>query len=324
MKAVMCRQFGPPEDLAVEELPPLVAGEGEVVIRVRAAGVNFPDSLIIQNQYQIKPPLPFSPGGELAGEITAVGPGVPPERLGQSVIAFTAWGAFAEQAVVPQDRLIPIPEGMPFDVAGSFLMTYGTCYHALRDRGALAPGETVLVLGAAGGIGLAAVEIAKALGARVIAAASSDEKLAVCREHGADELINYREQDLRERLKTLTQGRGVDLVCDPVGGAYSEPALRAMAWRGRYLVIGFADGNIPRIALNLPLLKGCSVVGVFWGDFVRREPEAAQRDLQALVALYRAGRIHPHISARYPLDQVPQALRALMARQVSGKAVVVP
>jgi NADPH2:quinone reductase len=308
----------------VEQLPPLVAGEGEVVIRVRAAGVNFPDSLIIQNQYQIKPPLPFSPGGELAGEITAVGPGVPPERLGQAVIAFTAWGAFAEQAVVPQDRLIPIPEGMPFDVAGSFLMTYGTCYHALRDRGALAPGETVLVLGAAGGIGLAAVEIAKALGARVIAAASSDEKLAVCREHGADELINYRDQDLRERLKALTQGRGVDLVCDPVGGAYSEPALRAMAWRGRYLVIGFADGNIPRIALNLPLLKGCSVVGVFWGDFVRREPEAAQRDLQELVALYRAGRIHPHISARYPLDQVPQALRALMARQVSGKAVVVP
>lgn len=324
MKAVMCRQFGPPEDLAVEDLPPLVAGEGEVVIRVRAAGVNFPDSLIIQNQYQIKPPLPFSPGGELAGEITAVGPGVPPERLGQAVIAFTAWGAFAEEAVVAQDRLIPIPEGMPFDVAGAFLMTYGTCYHALRDRGALAPGETVLVLGAAGGIGLAAVEIAKALGARVIAAASSDQKLAVCREHGADELINYRDQDLRERLKTLTQGRGVDLVCDPVGGAYSEPALRAMAWRGRYLVIGFADGNIPRIALNLPLLKGCSVVGVFWGDFVRREPEAAQRDLQALVALYRAGRIHPHISARYPLDQVPQALRALMARQVSGKAVVVP
>jgi NADPH2:quinone reductase len=324
MKALMCRHYGSPETLTVEEVPGLHAGENEVVVRVRAAGLNFPDSLIIQNQYQIKPPLPFSPGGELAGEIIEVGPGVSRYRVGQRVIAFTGWGGFAEQALVSQDRLIPMPEGMPFDIAGSFLMVYGTCYHALHDRAALVRGEIVLVLGAAGGIGLAAIEIAKAQGARVIAAASSPDKLAVCQDHGADELINYRDEDLRERLKVLTDGHGVDVVCDPVGGAYSEPALRAMAWRGRYLVVGFADGSVPRIALNLPLLKGCSLVGVFWGDFIRREPEHAERDLQRLVELYRAQHIRPLVSARYTLDQAPQALRALMAREIHGKVVIEP
>lgn len=324
MRAVRCNQYGPPESLVVEDIPALVPAAGEVVISVRAAGVNFPDSLIIQNQYQIKPPLPFSPGGELAGVITALGDGVTRYKVGQAVIAFVGWGAFAEEAAVPQDRLIPMPTDMPFEIAGSFLMTYGTCYHALKDRAQLAAGETVLVLGAAGGIGIAAIEIAKAFGARVIAAASSDAKLAVCREHGADEVINYQTEDLRERLKMLTDGRGVDVVCDPVGGRYSEPALRSMAWRGRFLVVGFAAGEIPKIPLNLALLKGCAIVGVFWGDFVRREPGNNTTDLKDLVDLYKNGKIKPLVSGRYSLEQTGAALHALMQRRVHGKIVVSP
>jgi NADPH2:quinone reductase len=324
MKALLCRRFGPPETLAVEDVPSPAPGNGEVRVRVKAAGVNFPDALIIQDKYQIKPPLPFSPGGELAGVVDAVGSGVTRVKPGQSVIGFTGWGAFAEEALVPQDRLIPMPEGMPFEVAGSFLMTYGTCYHALKDRGQLANGETVLVLGAAGGIGIAAIEIAKALGARVIAAASSKDKLKTCREHGADETIDYQSEDLRERLKAITGGSGVDVVCDPVGGSFSEPALRSTGWRGRYLVVGFAGGEIPKISLNLPLLKGSSIVGVFWGDFLRREPASGERDMRELFTLYRAGKIRPLISGRYTLEQTPAALQALLERKVQGKVVVVP
>ena len=324
MRAVLCRRFGPPETLAVEDVPSPLPGPGEVRVRVKAAGVNFPDALIIEDKYQIKPPLPFSPGGELAGVVDAVGEGVTRFQTGQPVIGFTGWGAFAEQAMVPQDRLIPMPDGMPFDVAGSFLMTYGTCYHALKDRGQLAAGETVLVLGAAGGIGIAAIEIAKALGGRVIAAASSADKLRTCREHGADEAIDYQGEDLRERLKALTGGRGVDVVCDPVGGRFSELALRSTAWRGRFLVVGFAGGEIPKIPLNLALLKGCSIVGVFWGDFLRREPANGERDVHELVALYRAGRIRPLVSARYALEQTADALNALKERKVQGKVIVVP
>jgi len=324
MKALLCRRFGPPETLAVEDVPSPTPGRAEVRVRVKAAGVNFPDSLIIQDKYQIKPPLPFSPGGELAGVVDAVGEGVTRFKSGQPVIGFTGWGAFAEEIVVAQDRLTPMPEGMPFEIAGSFLMTYGTCYHALRDRGQLAAGETVLVLGAAGGIGIAAIEITKALGARVIAAASSDEKLRTCRAQGADEVINYQSEDLRERLKVLTAGRGVDVVCDPVGGSFAEPALRSIGWRGRYLVVGFAGGEIPKIPLNLALLKGCAIVGVFWGDFMRREPANGEREVQELFALYRAGRIKPLVSARYTLAQTADALQALMQRKVQGKVVVVP
>ena len=324
MRAVLCKAFGPPERLVVEEVPPLQPGAGEVVVRVKAAGVNFPDSLIIQNKYQIKAALPFSPGGEFAGVIREVGEGVTRFSAGQSVIGFTGWGAFAEEIAVGQDRLVPMPDGMPCDIAGSFLMTYGTCYHALSDRARLAPGETVLVLGAAGGIGIAAVEIAKALGARVIAGASSAEKLRTCLAHGADEAIEYQSEDLRVRLKALTGGRGVDVVVDPVGGRFSEPALRSVGWRGRFLVVGFAGGEIPKIALNLPLLKGCSIVGVFWGDFLRREPANSQRDLQTLVALYRAGRIKPLVSRHYPLEAAGDALQALMSRNVQGKVVIVP
>jgi NADPH2:quinone reductase len=324
MRAVRCNAFGAPESLVVEDIASPVPGAGEVLIDVKAAGVNFPDSLIIQNKYQIKPPLPFTPGGELAGVVRAVAPGVTQVKVGQSVIAFTLWGAFAEQALVPQDKLIPMPEGMPYEIAGSFLMTYGTCYHALHDRARVKAGETVLVLGAGGGIGIAAIELAKAMGARVIAAASSDAKLAVCRSQGADETINYTTQDLRAQLKELTGGRGVDVVVDPVGGKFSEAALRSMAWRGRFLVIGFADGEIPKIPLNLVLLKGCAIVGVFWGDFVQREPAHCAADLAALVALYQSGAIKPLVSGRHTLEQTGAAITALTQRKVSGKLIVVP
>lgn len=324
MRAVLCKAYGLPDSLVVEDIASPQPGPGEVRIDVKAAGVNFPDSLIIQNKYQVKPPLPFTPGGELAGVVSAIGEGVTKVAVGQSVIAFTLWGAFAEQAVVPQDKLIPMPEGMPYEIAGSFLMTYGTCYHALHDRAQIKAGETVLVLGAAGGIGIAAIELAKAAGARVIAAASSDAKLAVCRQHGADETINYQDEDLRERIKALTGGRGVDVVCDPVGGRFSEAALRSMAWRGRFLVVGFADGEIPKMPLNLVLLKGCAIVGVFWGDFVQREPHACAADLAALVRLYQSGAIRPLVSGRHTLEQTGAALLALMQRKVSGKLVIVP
>ena len=324
MRALRCNAFGAPESLVVEDIASPVPGQGEVLIDVKAAGVNFPDSLIIQNKYQIKPPLPFTPGGELAGVVCAVGPGATQVKVGQSVIAFTLWGAFAEQALVPQDKLIPMPEGMPYEIAGSFLMTYGTCYHALHDRARVQAGETVLVLGAGGGIGIAAIELAKAMGARVIAAASSDDKLAVCRSQGADETINYTTQDLRAQIKELTGGRGVDVVVDPVGGKFSEAALRSIAWRGRFLVIGFADGEIPKIPLNLVLLKGCAIVGVFWGDFVRREPAHCATDLAALVALYQSGAIKPLVSGRHTLEQTGAAITALTQRKVSGKLIVVP
>ena len=324
MKAVRCMRHGPPEALVVQEIETPVPQTGEVLVEVKAAGVNFPDTLIIQDKYQFKPALPFTPGGELAGVVSAVGDGVTRFRPGQSVIGFTGWGAFAEQAIVRQEQLVPMPPGMPFDVAGSFLMTYGTCLHALKDRAQLQPGETVLALGAAGGIGMATIDLAKALGAKVIAAASSAEKLRACLAAGADATIDYGKEDLRERLKTLTGGKGVDVVCDPVGGKYSELALRSTAWRGRFLVVGFADGEIPRIPLNLALLKGCSIVGVFWGDFLKREPANAERDVRELVGMVLSGRIKPLVSARYALEETPKALEAIMRREVQGKVVIEP
>ena len=249
---------------------------------MKAASVNFPDVLIIQNKYQFRPPLPFSPGSELAGVVKAVGPEVRDFRPGDRVMAFTTYGAFAEEMKTEATRLIPLPKAMDFVTGAAFLLTYGTSDHALRDRGALQEGETLLVLGAAGGVGLAAIEIGKALGARVIACASNEDKLAVCRSHGADAAINYAAEDLRERIKALTEGRGVDVVYDAVGGPYSEPAFRSLAWRGRHLVVGFAAGEIPRLPLNLPLLKGASLVGVFWGDFARREPRAFAQSVAQL------------------------------------------
>jgi NADPH2:quinone reductase len=322
VKAIVCRQFGPPESLVLEELPSPSAGSGEVVISVKAASVNFPDVLIIQNKYQFKPPLPFSPGSELAGVVKEVGPGVTNVKPGDKVIAFTTYGAFAEEVKTEAVRLLPMPEGMSYAEAASFVLTYGTTDHALRDRALMKSGETLLVLGAAGGVGVAAIEIGKALGARVIACASSADKLAVCRQHGADETINYASEDLRERIKALTAGKGVDVIYDAVGGPYTEPAFRSIAWRGRHLVIGFAAGDIPKLPLNLTLLKGASVVGVFWGDFTRREPLAFAESARQLARWYREGKLKPHVSATFPLADAAEAMNLLASRKAKGKVVI--
>jgi len=322
MKAVLCKAYGPPESLVVEEVPSPAPGPGEAVVAVRAAAVNFPDVLIIQNKYQVKPPLPFSPGSELAGVVKAVGEGVNAVAAGDAVFAITGYGAFAEEVKVDARRLLRIPGGMDFVTAAAFGLTYATSDHALRDRGSLESGETLLVLGASGGVGLAAIEIGKALGARVIACASNDEKLASCRDHGADATINYATEDLRERIKTLTDGKGPDVIYDPVGGPYTEPALRSLAWRGRLLVVGFAAGEIPRIPLNLPLLKGCAIVGVYWGDFSRREPERFAESIQQLGRWHAEGKLKPHVSQILPLERAADALHAMAQRKVIGKIVL--
>lgn len=289
---------------------------------MHAASVNYPDVLIIQNKYQFKPPLPFTPGSELAGVVTRVGRDVRHLAVGDRVMAFVIHGAFAEEVALDAARAFPVPPSMDLRTAAALLLTYGTMDHALRDRGALRPGETVLVLGAGGGIGIAAIEVARALGARVIACASSADKLAVARAHGADETIDYTREHLRDRIKAITGGRGVDVIADPVGGAYTEPALRAMAWRGRLLVIGFAAGEIPKIPLNLPLLKGCAIVGVFWGDFLRREPQAFAASVAQLGAWHAAGALRPHVSAEFPLARAADALRVLADRQAVGKVLL--
>ena len=322
MRAVLCKAYGPPESLILEDVPSPVPGPGDVIIEARAASVNFPDVLIIENKYQFKPTLPFSPGSEVAGVVKAIGDGVDGVKPGDKVMAFTTYGAFAEEVKVAATRLVPIPEGMDYPSAAAFLLAYGTSEHALGDRGQLRAGETLLVLGAAGGVGIAAIEIGKALGARVIACASSEDKLAVCREHGADAAINYLGEDLRERITDLTKGKGVDVVCDAVGGSYTEPALRSLAWRGRLLVVGFAAGAIPKIPLNLTLLKGCAIVGVFWGDFARREPERFAGSVRRLAEWYRDGKLKPHISAVFPLERAADALTLMAARQVKGKVVL--
>jgi len=322
MKAVLCRTFGPPSGLVLEDVPAPQPGPGEMLIRVAACAVNFADTLMIQGKYQTRPDLPFSPGGEVAGTVAALGPGVAGPPPGSSVLAMTSHGGFAELAVARADAVVPVPEGVEPVAAAALSYAYGTAFHALRDRGGLQPGEMVLVLGAAGGTGLAAVRLAKLLGARVIAAASGD-RLETCHQAGADALLDYRQEGWRDRLRELTHGRGVDLVYDPVGGPYAEPALRSMAWGGRYLVIGFAAGEIPRIPLNLTLLKGCAILGVFYGSFAKREPEANRALMGQLLAWVREGRLRPWISATYPLAQAPVALEALLSRRATGKIVVV-
>jgi NADPH2:quinone reductase len=322
VKAVLCKSYGPPESLVFEEVTSPTPGHGEAVVSVKAASVNFPDVLIIENKYQLKPPLPFSPGSELAGVVKSVGDGVTGFTPGDRVMAITGYGAFAEEVKTEARRMLPIPAGMDFATAAAFGLTYATSEHALVDRGALKAGETLLVLGAAGGVGLAAIEIGKILGARVIACASTDEKLAVCRAHGADETINYATEDLRERIKALTGGTGCDVVYDPVGGPYTEPALRSIAWRGRLLVVGFAAGEIPKIPLNLTLLKGCSIVGVFWGDWARREPAHFAEAMARLDAWYAEGKLKPHISATFPLERAADALILMASRKVTGKVVL--
>ncbi|WP_394777718.1 NADPH:quinone oxidoreductase family protein [Undibacterium sp.] len=324
MKAIVCKAWGLPDTLVVEELPDTVPGPGQVAIDVKAAGVNFPDVLIIQNKYQFKPELPFTPGSELSGVVRAVGEGVSNFKAGDKVIAFIGHGAFAQQVVAPANAVMPMPPGMDFDTAAAITLTYGTSHHAVVDRAQLKAGETMLVLGAAGGVGLAAIEIGKALGARVIAAASSDEKLAICKDHGADATINYSTEDLREAIKAATDGKGPDVIYDPVGGIYAEPAFRSIGWRGRYLVVGFANGEIPKLPLNLTLLKGASLVGVFWGDYARREPKANQAAMRELMGWLAEGKIRPHISGRYALADTAIALNDIAARKVTGKVVIQP
>jgi NADPH2:quinone reductase len=322
MKAVLCKAYGPPESLVVEDVPSVAPGPGEAVVAVKAAGVNFPDVLIIQNKYQMKPPLPFSPGSEIAGVVRAVGDGVDAVKAGDRVFAITGYGGFAEEVTVEAARLLRIPHGMDFVTAAAFGLTYATSDHALRDRGALKAGETLLILGAGGGVGLAAIDIGKALGARVIACASSDEKLASCRDHGADATINYATEDLRERIKALTDGKGPDVIYDAVGGPYTEPALRSIAWRGRLLVVGFAAGEIPKIPLNLTLLKGCAIVGVYWGEFSRREPARFAESIGQLGRWYAEGKLKPHVSQMLPLERAADALRLMAERKVIGKIVL--
>ncbi len=323
MKAVLCKQHGLPDTLVVEEIPSPKAGAKQVVITVKACGVNFPDTLIIQNKYQFKPELPFSPGGEVAGIIKEVGEGVSHLNVGDTVIAMTGWGGFAEEVLTDASRVFPVPPVFDFKTAATFAYVFGTSYHALKDRAQLKEGETVLVLGASGGVGLAAVQLAKVMGAKVIAAASTEAKLAVCSQYGADAIVNYSDDNWREQVKVLTEGKGVDVVYDAVGGHYAEPALRSMAWNGRYLVVGFAAGDIPKIPLNLPLLKGCAVVGVFWGEFATRQKKDNQANMIQLFGWLMQGKLKPHISAEYPLEQAAQALNDLLERKATGKVVLV-
>jgi NADPH2:quinone reductase len=322
MRALVCSAFGPLEGLQLRELPDPAPGRGEVLIDVRAAGVNFPDLLIVQGLYQFKPEPPFAPGAEVAGVVGAVGEGVERFRPGDRVMATMLWGGLAQKALAKESQTIAIGEDLDDAAAAALGVTYSTSHHALKDRARLRAGETLLVLGAAGGVGLAAVEIGAAMGATVIAAASSEEKLATARAHGAHHGIDYAREDLRARLKELTGARGVDVVYDPVGGALSEPALRAIAWEGRYLVVGFAAGEIPKLPLNLVLLKGCAVVGVFWGAFAQRAPERHLANLGELLRWSAEGQIRPHDDAVYDLEHAREALQRLARREVKGKLVI--
>jgi len=327
MKAIVCESFGPPSSLQLRELPSPTPAAQQVLVRTRVAAVNFPDALMVAGKYQFKPPFPFSPGGELSGEVILCGSEVAHLAVGDKVVGITPFGAYAQEVLVDAANVIPLPRetsDADLELAGSFVLTYGTSLHALKDRAQAKAGETLLVLGAGGGVGLAAVEIGKLFGMRVIAAASSADKLAAARDRGADETIDYSTEDLRERIKALTGASGVDVVYDPVGGAMTEVALRCVGWRGRYLVVGFAAGDIPKIAINLLLLKGSSLVGVFGGEFVRREAQANARNMSELFSWLRERRIRPLISRRYPLAQAAQALEALLGRAAIGKLVILP
>jgi len=322
MRAILCKEYGPANTLVIEDIPsPEVKGRG-VKVRVKAAGLNFPDTLIIEGKYQLKPTMPFSPGGEMSGEVMEVGEKVTRFKPGDRVAGLTGYGAFAEEVIVPEQNILPIPESMSDEKAAAFSMVYGTSYYALKQRANIQPGETLLVLGASGGVGLATIELGKAMGAKVIAAASTAEKLAVAKAAGADELINYTEEPLKEAVKKLTNSNGVDVVYDPVGGDFTEQALRAMAWNGRHLIIGFAAGDIPKIPANLALLKGCSVIGVFWGSFTQREPENSAQNMMELLQMYSEGKIDPKISQVFEFEDYEKALGALTGRTATGKIVL--
>ena len=321
MRAILCKELGPADKLVIEDVPsPQVSGDG-VKVKVKAAGLNFPDTLIIEGKYQIKPELPFSPGGEMAGEIIEVGPDVKNLKPGMRVMGLTGYGSFAEEMVIGESRVIPVPDGMKDETAAAFSMVYGTSYHALKQRANIQPGETLLVLGASGGVGLAAVELGKAMGAKVIAAASSDDKLQVAKEAGADDLINYTDEDLKDALKSRYP-QGIDVIYDPVGDRFTEPALRNMAWNGRFLIVGFAAGEIPKIPANLTLLKVCSVVGVFWGAFTAKEPKEHIQNVKELMQLFAEGKINPRVSEVFPFEQYEDALAALSSRRAKGKVVL--
>jgi NADPH2:quinone reductase len=324
MRAIRCHELTGPAGLRLDDVPDPSPARGEVVIEVRAAGVNFPDILITQGKYQTRPPLPFVPGGEVAGVVGAIGEGVTRVRPGDRVVSTMLHGAFAERVAVPEENVLALPDGVTFEVGAATLLTYATTLHALADRAHLKDGETLLVLGAAGGVGLAAVELGVLLGARVIAAASTDEKVAFCRAHGAKDGINYAREDLKERARALTGGLGANVIYDPVGGAYAEAALRSMAWEGRYLVIGFASGEIPKIPLNLVLLKGCQVVGVYWGMFAMRETAKNRASCERLLAFIAEKKLAPHVDAALPLGRAKEALERLANRAVNGKIVLLP
>lgn len=322
MKAVLCKSFGPPENLTLEEVPDPQPAKGQVLIDVWSAGLNFPDTLQIAGKYQFLPPFPFTPGAEVAGVVAEVGAGVTHVRPGDRVMALTGIGGMAERATADATAVGRIPDSMDFDVAAGFGLVYGTSYHALKQRAQLQPGETLLVLGAAGGVGLAAVEIGKAFGARVIAAAGTDEKLAVAQRHGADPLINYSRDSLKDKLKELTGGKGADVIFDPVGGELFDQCTRSVNWNGRILVVGFASGVIPKYPTNLALLKGCQLVGVFWGEFVKREPQTCLANCAALFELYAQRQLKPLVGQAFPLDQYAAALNQFIHRQAVGKIVL--
>lgn len=324
MRAVRVHELTGPSALRIDEVPTPAVGAGQVLIDVRAAGVNFPDTLITRGQYQFKPSLPFSPGGEAAGVVSAVGDGVKTIKVGDRVAATMLYGAFAEQVVVPELAVVKLPDAVSFEVGAATLLTYLTTLHALVDRAAVQSGESLLVLGAAGGVGIAAVELGALLGARVIAAASTADKLAFCREHGAAETIDYSREDLKERVKAITKGNGVDVVYDPVGGSLAEAALRGTGWQGRYLVIGFASGEIPKIPLNLVLLKGCQIVGVFWGSFAMRDPARNRAHAEQIFAWVAERKLAPAVDAALPFSEAAEALARIERRQVKGKLVLVP
>ena len=323
MKALVCKELGLPDklELASDWAEPDL-GENDVLINVKAAGLNFPDVLIIQGKYQIQPELPFIPGGECSGVVEAVGEKVTRFKAGDKVLSMGASGAFCEKIAANEFSVFPMPDGLSFEQAAGVSITYFTSYYALKQRANIQPGETLLVLGAAGGVGTTAIELGKLMGAKVIAAASSEEKLDLCRQLGADEVINYSEVSLKDAIKELTDGKGVDVVYDPVGGDYAEPAIRSMAWNGRYLVIGFASGPIPKIPLNLALLKGCSLVGVFWGRFTGEEPEQNVKNISELWELFATGKISPVVTDSFPFEQYEEAFNCLIERRARGKVIM--
>jgi NADPH2:quinone reductase len=324
MKALLCKHYGPPDDLVIDDIAAPEPAAGEAVVAVKAAALNFFDTLIIAGKYQTKPAMPFSPAAEFAGVVEHLGPGTSGVKVGDRVLGYVGYGAARERVAVRADRLVPIPDALDFDRAAGLCVTYGTTLHALKDRGHLREGETLAVLGASGGVGLAAVELGKVMGARVIACASSDDKLAFAKKHGADDGINYARDDLKEALRRVTGGKGADVIYDPVGGPYAEPALRAIAWQGRFLVVGFAAGEIPKMPLNLALLKGCDIVGVFWGAFIERDPAGHRANTRQIVDWVTAGKLSAHVQAVYPLADAAAALKALAARKVMGKIVLKP